>query len=465
MINMAALEQALAGIEELGRSELEFLAGDTKVVLRMLSPAEEMEVQRYAREATAKVGDKAPSDEKELAMMEFMDRFKLTVLAYSITQIGSMDLSEVQTVATGEQTDSGKDIHIPKHEAVRNLLKRWTRPILLSCFAKYGELAGRVERSAETKIKWEPTDLSAEIERLQRRLSEMLKLQQEAAAPSETNRTSKQVQAMTALDEQQRRTGQNITDSPPGRLSHPDMYASDEDEDEDDPDSDSLVPDEKPDDEPPVVVTSAPSRMTRQAPVSAPGPHPAGGGRRSSVPAAASAPAPPRQPVQSEDAAPQTAHSLQTGYENIMDSMTDLSDENALAAENARLLEVRRRQVMAEEAAAERAAAVRADALGQSHEARRQAEGGPVRTRRRVPPHRAAANTSDAVLDAGAASERAARPRSGAVHVGEIKGREVFALEPQTISPRTAIPRAPGPLQVNKDSPQQGATNPRFRKG
>lgn len=462
MIDMAALEQALSHIEELGQAELEFMAGDTRVFMRMLTPDEEMEVQRYARVVTAAVDDRAPADEKELAMMEFMDRFKLTVLAYSMVQIGNLDLRDVATIATGETLANGTAVHIPKHEAVRQLIHRWKRPIVLGCFQKYGELTERVEKSSESNIKWEPTDLAAEIDRLTKRRDELIKLQQEQMPPSEGNQINKQVQAMVELGEHQQRTGHSIADAPPRRMVTRSAPVLDNT-------PDSPVPDDGPDDEPPVVVTSAPSRTDRQAPVSGRAPAtPAAAapqqptGRRTAVPTAASAPPPPRV----EEAPPVVEEPPPGHFDTLMDSMSDPFDENALAVENARLMALRRKQAAAEEAAAERAAAIRAEALGESHGARNAAESAPVQApRRRAPPHRAAANTADAVLDSGAGSMKAARPHTPVANIG---GKEVYALEPQTVTARTAeASRAArgAKVPVNSTPQQGGSENPRFRKG
>jgi hypothetical protein len=156
-------------------------------------------------------------------------------------------------------------------------------------------------------------------------------------------------------------------------------------------------------------------------------------------------------------------------FDTLMDSMADPYDPDALAAENERLTRLRKQKRDAEIAAAERAAAVRAEALGASHEARRQAETGPTRSaRRRQPPHRAAANTADAVVDTGAGNEKAARPRPSTA-LGEIDGKEVFAVEPQTISKRGVEARraaaAAGTPKINEGPTQGGSTNPRFRRG
>lgn len=465
MINIDALEQALSGIEELGHAELEFKAGSTTITLRMLTPEEEMDVQRYARQATSDVPDDAPADEKELSMMQFLDRFKQQVLAYSITQIDNLDLRDVASVGTGEVSESGKAIHVPKHEAVRKLVEKWKRPVLLSAFAKYGELTERVENNAADNIKYTPTERSAEIERLEKRLADLKRAQAEEAPPSANNRVARQVEAMVDLDKRQRSAGVNLATSPPSNLGKV----------QDETLSDSPTPDGAPDDEPPVVVTTAPSRHDRQAsvsgvseptvplpetsrpePVHEPAPDPAPAGRRSAVPAAASHTPPTERPGPPEpDPAP-------TGFDGMMDSMADPFDEDSVAAENARLMAARK-QAAAEKAAAERAAAVRAEALQSSHDARNAAEGAPVSraVRRRTPPHRAAANTADAALDAGAGNITPARSK----HKGTIGDKEVYGMPPVTLSKRGGTgPKAPaGKPSIDETSGEGGSSNPRFK--
>lgn len=467
MINIQALEQALSGIEELGHAELEFQAGSTAITLRMLTPEEEMDVQRYARQATSDVPDNAPADEKELGMMLFLDRFKQQVLAYSIIQIDALDLRDVSSIATGEKTDSGKDIHIPKHEAVRNLVEKWKRPVLMSAFAKYGELTERVENDAESNIKYTPTERTAEIERLENRLAELKRAQAEEAPPSANNRVARQVEAMVDLDKHQRETGTSMAGRSPSHLRRTT--------------SDSPPPDGAPDDEPPVVVTSAPSRHDRQAsvsgvseptvPVPPPGrpelhqsppseadashPEQHTTTRRSSIPTAATR-TPPPDPKRAD---PEPEPEPSTEFDSMMDSMSDPFDEDSIAAENARLIAARK-QAAAEQAAAERAAAIRAEALGNSRDARNASEGGPVTPakRRRTPPHRHAANTADAALDANVGDIKPARSS----RKGTIGDKEVYGMPAVTLSKRGGPKAAGGTPPVDQTSRDGGSANPRF---
>jgi hypothetical protein len=459
MLDMQALEQALSGIEDLGRAELEFSAGPTPVTLRILTPDEEIAVQRYARQATNHLDEHAHDDEREAAMMEFLDRFKQGVLSYAICQIASLDLRDEPTVATGEKLDSGAQVRIPRHEAVRKLIKRWARPILLACFSKYGDLVERIELQAEKAIQWDPTDLAAEIERLDKRLAELRETQEKQKPPGEDNKVAQQVHSMTEMDRKDRDTTRRVpkpvSTTPTGV-------------------SDSPVPDDLPDDEPPVVVTSAPSQAIRQAPVSDPIPHstpaPPPPNRRSAVPSAG-APARTREAAvpeaptsyEAEAPDPESEAPAPGPLDIFMDSMSDPNDQNAINAENARLAAARAAQKAAAAEEADMAGAVheakiRADALAASKAARHQAEAGGVRpARRKKPPHRAAANVSDAVLDTNAGQVQPVRSTSRPA----TKGLDTYEMPPTTISGRTKKPHT-GEVAVN-ESVAGGSANPRFK--
>ena len=73
-IDFQALEQALAPIAEIGQGELTFDMGATPVTLRVLLPAEELEVQRYASEVISARGEgDDPND-----AVDYLDRFRKT---------------------------------------------------------------------------------------------------------------------------------------------------------------------------------------------------------------------------------------------------------------------------------------------------------------------------------------------------------------------------------------------------
>ena len=154
-ITLEALELAFAPIEELSHGESTFPVGDTNVTLRILLPEEEAEVQTYASQ---KMEESSP--------LEYIERFKKAVLSYSLVEIGELDLRGVSSVETGEKLDNGKLIKIPKIDAVRQMVGKWTGSVRTGVFHKYVDLVTRVEDRARQAIVFEPTDRDSEINRL-----------------------------------------------------------------------------------------------------------------------------------------------------------------------------------------------------------------------------------------------------------------------------------------------------------
>jgi len=74
-------------------------------------------------------------------------------------------------VETAETLPNGQKVKLPRVQALRKMLLKWTGTVRLSIFKKYGELLERVERQAEKAIQFEPADLAAEIERVEKRLA------------------------------------------------------------------------------------------------------------------------------------------------------------------------------------------------------------------------------------------------------------------------------------------------------
>ncbi len=166
-IDFKALEQALAPIEEIGQGELTFEAGSTTITLRVLLPAEEVEAQRHAAEALNE------ADEGEHSAVDYLDRFRTGCLAHAVVAVGDLDFRGVKFIETGEKLDNGTAVKITKSKALRELLARWTRPTLTRVFGKFSELTTATEAEAEKLIEFEPSNVPAEIDRLQKRMDEM----------------------------------------------------------------------------------------------------------------------------------------------------------------------------------------------------------------------------------------------------------------------------------------------------
>lgn len=161
-IDFKALEQALAPIAEIGQGELTFDMGGTLVTMRVLLPAEELEVQRYASEALPAETDGDPNN-----AVDYLDRFRVGCLAHAIVVVGNLDFRDAVYIEMSESLDNGKSVKVPKVKALRNLVNRWSRALLTRAFRKYSDLLNQVEQKAEKAIEFKPSDRDAEIERLE----------------------------------------------------------------------------------------------------------------------------------------------------------------------------------------------------------------------------------------------------------------------------------------------------------
>ena len=166
-ITLAALEKALAPLEELSRGEITFDAGDTEVTMRLLTPEEETEVQKFA--SSGLTLEEAEGDEEASggSALEYLERLKLGVLSYAIVAVGDGDFRNVEWVETEETLGNDRKVRVARHVAMRQLVMRWGGSIRLGMYRKYTELVVIMEEKAEKAIKLEPADLDAEIERVE----------------------------------------------------------------------------------------------------------------------------------------------------------------------------------------------------------------------------------------------------------------------------------------------------------
>ena len=167
MLDMQALEAAFARIGEIGKGEIEVEVDGSRVVLRTLTPEEDVEVQRFAR------GENID----ELDNITLIERFKRATLGYAIVQVGSLNLRGVSSIPTGETLGNGTPVRIPKHEAVRRIATKWSRHATTIVFQQYAELVKRVEDDANARVKFDTATVDAEVERLESRLADLRKMQ------------------------------------------------------------------------------------------------------------------------------------------------------------------------------------------------------------------------------------------------------------------------------------------------
>lgn len=401
-----ALEKALAPIEHIGREEATFEADGVKVTLRVMLPEEENEVQRYAAKALpAPLGDE---DEVEQAtsvdQLDYIERFKVAVLSHALVAVGTSDFRDLKFVETGEELDNGKKVKIEKHVALRQLLQKWSGALRTRLFQKYAELLDVMEKKAEEAIEFEPSDIDTEIERLEKRL-EKLREKQERGKPSVASGLKAQITAINEMENPL--PGDETPESP---------EAPQEPQEPQEPQAEAkprkpIVPQ---------ATAPVPPQRAQAAPKKSQGPTPIP--EDVLPPQTAGTPIPPEMPG----------------------SLVDTSDPDnlraAVADEEARIIERRRRQKALEQAEAEAREEVERgeeDAL----------DGPPDPTVRRRPPHADAADV-DATM--------------GFQDAGRVNGVQAFRLPPEPLTRSQAQQSPPPKAPINQAKPR-GSKNPRFR--
>lgn len=412
MLDLKALEKALATIGNVGKGEITFTVDGSPVSLRVLTADEEVAVQKFASDSEG--------EDKDSEGLTFLERYKRATLAHAIIQVGEFDLRGAESIPTGEvHPETGVPLRVSKHVAVRKIVDGWARVATLALFQKYLELLRRVDAAAERSIEFKPGDLDAEIARVEKRLAG-LKAEKARADEAKTGIGSKVAALVAEADRGERDRAANLAAHAAGEVKRPEVTLSPE-------------PPETP------IVTVHPPVPPVAPPTAAKATPPEEGG----APAAAAAPrqrvgpriAPPPMPPPPPPApvAPPEA-STASRFEQMQDSFGDSDD--AVASETQRLL------------------AARAAARNASQEALRTAETTVV-PGRREPPHRAAANTADAVFDAGAGGLTAARP------AGKRDDVEAFRLPAEHLTDRERKPARTGQVPVNR-GPSDAPNNPRF---
>jgi hypothetical protein len=195
MLDLKYLEGALSGIAEVGKGEVTFDFNGTSLTMKALLPSEEVEVQKYASVVLEDVGGE--EDAGSTATMEYLDRFKLALISNSIIAIGGDDLRDEGFIATGEKLPNGREVMIPRWEAIRKVAEKWSRPSLTLLFKKYSELIDKIESQAESAVDFDPVDLDTEIERLESRLAELHARKEEIKKEQEPKGINKMVGAMS----------------------------------------------------------------------------------------------------------------------------------------------------------------------------------------------------------------------------------------------------------------------------
>lgn len=302
MLNLQALEQAFSSVSQVGRGTIDCDVGGKTITLEALLPHEEVAVQKYAAVALEE------NRETLSANTEYLDRFQVALLAHAVAKVDGISVKDEDHVETGEVLPNGVRVKIPRVDAVRGLVTKWSRPVRTFLFGKYSELMERIDLESEGLIKYSPFDLDAEIKRTEARLEDLKKRKTERDTEQEAKHPFRQQVASFSKATQPDTTP--VIETPPAPQ--------------------------------PVAVPPAPQMQPQATPPTAP--------RKPIIPSAPPPPVPAYQPQSMQSQQPQTQATADEVLDDIKDAQQgmDLDDLQAqVAAENERLMRARQAQQQA----------------------------------------------------------------------------------------------------------------------
>ena len=214
-MDLNALRAAVKPLSDFGSDELTFDVEGVSVTIRPLLPDEDVAVQQYAAAVLVQTQEDEGLGEDDpltrAAAMQYMDKFRTEAISYALVQVGDADFRDIQYIDTGEATGDGTPIRITRQKALRQIISEsWSRGMITIAFAKYGDLVTKIAEKADKVAKESVADLTAEIERLGKRMAN-LKQEREQRAKGDPSLTMKQIRTLVdAGDAMEREIDQTI---------------------------------------------------------------------------------------------------------------------------------------------------------------------------------------------------------------------------------------------------------------
>lgn len=182
-VSLKQLERAVAAVEDISRYTLDFEVENTQFTLRLVRPSEELEVYAHVRESLENI----IVQHDWLAAKQYVHLQRLSLLSFSIIRMGDLDLSG-EYVDTGEMTDAGVPIQVPKAQALREHLEaKWTSTLMGFVFSKYGELVAKQNERNHLHVDNEKID--EHIARLRAQLVELERIRPPDIKPEDVVRS------------------------------------------------------------------------------------------------------------------------------------------------------------------------------------------------------------------------------------------------------------------------------------
>lgn len=203
-ISLNQLKSVMNKITQVGYLEKVITLSENTIVIKSLTPKEESELQRVISDLTK---------EEEITTLEFVDRVRKETLSRAIIQVNDLNLRDIEMVETDDVLPNGLKVSISRQEAVSLMIEDLPRVLLGKVFEEMSKLTEEVEEKTNKILNTSAMDVKAEIEILERRLSQ-LKFQEQSkildgsAAKNTTNMLN--IKGDSTLGEQLKKIGESV---------------------------------------------------------------------------------------------------------------------------------------------------------------------------------------------------------------------------------------------------------------
>lgn len=153
------IASAFDDLIKIGNLERQVTIGNISLVLKTLTPADEIEIQKVIS---------AFRNDDTLAV-EFIDVFRKETLSRAIIEVNGKNLRNLTVIETEEKLDNGVSIKITKQEAMMKMLDKLPKGILAHLFNEMTALTEQSEKQVESLLQVKEKDNLVEADLLENR--------------------------------------------------------------------------------------------------------------------------------------------------------------------------------------------------------------------------------------------------------------------------------------------------------
>jgi hypothetical protein len=153
------IESAFNDLIKIGNLEKQVTIGNISLVLKTLTPADEIEIQKTISNFR----------NDETLAVEFIDVFRKETLSRAIVEINGKNLRNLSFIETEEKLDNGVTIKITRQEAIFKMLDKLPKGILSHLFSEMTALTEQSEKQVESLLDIKEKDNLIEADILENR--------------------------------------------------------------------------------------------------------------------------------------------------------------------------------------------------------------------------------------------------------------------------------------------------------